>query len=314
MGEYNWENNSPVRIETSHRWIKVKSPQNASEAELNYITTLTNAAENHLYLPDSYEAEDGYSWMDFYDVDSWVIQYLLQEISDNVDTELGSQFFYVKDHDVKLYGGPGWDFDRSGWIPAGNTDLFYATHSLHVMGLHSDTKQGLDKEYDFESNHVWLQQLDSHDPFHKRVKELYIQLFYPILKKILTEDYRVWQQQIRMSLRADCIRWNGRYGSFAEALDQADRLAEIFAGREAFLYDYYSNEDDYVVIRFHTMDNDYDSLNRYDLLVPVRKETCLGHELPIMNTSKEWYDEQGKLFSAATKITDNIVLNQRGKQ
>lgn len=300
-GEWNWDK-APVRIETKHRWIKVKSPKNASDQELMYISDLTEKAEEHLYTDDKKDAD----WTDFWDIDSWAIQYLLQEISSNCDAEMNSEFFYVNQGERKLYGGPAWDFDRSLWIPTDNEGETYVVRHLHVAGLHDDDKPEANGEAD-QSN-LWLQEMDTHPEFHQHLKTLYLETGYAALREIVEQEIPAWRSEIQASLLADTIRWNGEYGTYEEAWTAQDRVVSILSGRADFLRDYYTKEDAYVLVRFSV---DY---ARYDLIVPVIRGQSVNEDvMPLVNGSQEWHTEDGVPFTRNTIVESDITVYPSGE-
>src|SRR5690606_25237789 len=95
----------------------INDPEHPSYAQFNYITTYLNAAEASLSAADN-------SYTNYFDVDSAVNFYLIQELMKNNDAQINpidgehytSSVFLHKQRDGKLTFGPLWDFD----ISAGN--------------------------------------------------------------------------------------------------------------------------------------------------------------------------------------------------
>lgn len=292
-------------VETPNRWMEVKSPSNLTEDQHKYLTDLVNEAEQALYLSDGEKTGSGKAWSDYYDPESWMRQYVFQEISINYDTEYNSEFFHIKENDRKLYGGPAWDFDKS----INDYVSFIQNERLNYMirSIHNNSIAVKDKD---NSGIMWLKQFDSHKDFHDGMKKFFFEKAEPQLKKILSEDVPVWEKEIEKSAIADAYRWSGE--DIDEPNDPADSFANsvkkitgVFADRTKFLDAYYKNEDAYYIVTF-VLDE-----ARIDLMVPVKKGDTIGEDvLPIYNDSNDWY--YGKeLFTPETVVTKDMVLTQK---
>lgn len=294
-------------VETPNRCMEVKAPVNITKDQHEYLTDLVNEAEQALYLPDGEKTKSGKTWSGYYDPESWARQYVLQEISANYDTEYSSEYFYVKENERKLYGGPAWDFDRSindYIVFIQNERLNYVLRSLHNNAITIKDKGN--------SGIMWLRQFDSHKDFHEQMKKFFFEKAEPQLKKILSEDVPVWKKEIESSVIADGYRWNdeddnvARLDGFTEAVDN---ITQAFADRTKFLDEYYKNEDDYCIVKFVLDESKTES--RLDLIVPVKKNGTIGEDvLPIYKDSDAWY--YGKeLFTLDTVVKEDMVLTQK---
>ena len=86
-------------------FFNIKSPDNASRAELNYIRTFINSVDNRLHYGDlPFETIDKFSF---------ARRYLIEEVMYNYDACYASYYFYKKRGDPILYAGPCWDYDAS---------------------------------------------------------------------------------------------------------------------------------------------------------------------------------------------------------
>lgn len=94
----------------------VKSPECASQAQMEYISKLVSDMEDAIYSDDGYNYL-GKHYSDYCDVDSLLKVYMTLELTQNWDAYIGSTFFYKDaDHDgevSKIYGGPVWDYDNT---------------------------------------------------------------------------------------------------------------------------------------------------------------------------------------------------------
>lgn len=294
-------------FESPKRYMRVKAPNNITDDQLTYLSELVDEAEEALYLDDGFTTTAGRTWADYFDKMSWIRQYLLQEISANYDTEYASEFFYVRENERVLYGGPGWDFDRS------LTDYihFIQNESLNynIRALHNNAIRVFEKD---ESGVLWLRQLDSHEDFHSGMNEFFYEEAEPELRKILEEDVPVWQEQIAGSVATDAMLWRGlelsleeRDHARSEFASTKPEVVVALADRLSFLHEYYAHEEDYSFVTFTIPES------RFDLVIPVLTGQTIGEEvLPFYKDSMDWYDGE-ELFSTDTVITKDIVLVQK---
>ena len=92
--------------------VVIKSPELASEAEVMYIRTLVNDATNALYASSGRNAA-GKHYSEYFDLESLVNMYILQEISANIDAGFTSLFLYKAQNSDKLIVSPVWDMDHA---------------------------------------------------------------------------------------------------------------------------------------------------------------------------------------------------------
>ena len=90
--------------------VVLKSPEYASRAEVDYIADLLNAATEALYSETGCNRA-GKHYSEYFDMESFVNMYLLQELSMNYDAGCSSFYLYKKAGDPKLTFSPVWDMD-----------------------------------------------------------------------------------------------------------------------------------------------------------------------------------------------------------
>lgn len=91
------------------QFVTVKSPENASEAEIDYIRGFCNEAEEALAAEDGCNSL-GKHYSEYFDIETLAKTYVLNEYLINTDCGFSSTFF-SKTPDGKLIAGPAWDFD-----------------------------------------------------------------------------------------------------------------------------------------------------------------------------------------------------------
>lgn len=94
------------------RWLnfELEYPDAASitPAQLDYLTSYLDDAEEALFSPNFDDPETGYR--QYLNLHSWMDYFLLSELSGNVDAYKKSMYYH-KDRDSLLKIGPIWDFD-----------------------------------------------------------------------------------------------------------------------------------------------------------------------------------------------------------
>ena len=93
----------------------ITAPENPTRSQTEYLRRFMQDLEDAVYSESGYNGK-GKHYSDYLDVDSLVLGYLIQEITENSDGASTSFYFY-KDSDLtgdgKLHYGPVWDFDLS---------------------------------------------------------------------------------------------------------------------------------------------------------------------------------------------------------
>ncbi|HHZ06907.1 MAG TPA: starch-binding protein [Clostridiales bacterium] len=97
-------------ISNKGQQVVVKVPELASKAEINYVSSLFNKAENVVYNSTSTLAD----LEKVIDVDSFLKVFLIQELSENLDSCATSYYIYIDSSiDNRLHAAPVWDYDWS---------------------------------------------------------------------------------------------------------------------------------------------------------------------------------------------------------
>ncbi|MGN1418982.1 MAG: CotH kinase family protein [Acutalibacteraceae bacterium] len=90
--------------------VVLKSPEYASQAEVEYISKLMCEAEDAIYSETGYNSL-GKHYSEYFDMESFVKMYIIQEFTSNMDAGLTSTYFYKDADSDKIYVAPVWDFD-----------------------------------------------------------------------------------------------------------------------------------------------------------------------------------------------------------
>lgn len=120
--------------------IKKPKANKINDEQLQYISSYFEEAEEALYGPNFADEKNGYS--KYFDINSLIDWYLVNEIFKNVDAAFGTSVYLYKDRGGKISMGPLWDFD----IGAGNIDFndndlvedFYIKNGLWISRFFED--------------------------------------------------------------------------------------------------------------------------------------------------------------------------------
>jgi hypothetical protein len=96
--------------------INFKDPEEPTEAQFNYVRDYFNAAEAALYGDSFTDPATGYA--NYIDLLSFVHNYIIQELTRNVDGNMRLSNFLVKERGGKIAHSHVWDFD----LALGNCD------------------------------------------------------------------------------------------------------------------------------------------------------------------------------------------------
>ena len=118
--------------------VVIKSPEYATQSEVNYIADFVDAGTRALYSETGYN-EEGEHYSEYFDVDSLASMYIVQEISMNYDAAFSSFFAYKAEDSDKLVFGPIWDMDNAFGssqtnlsVPLVTTNLWWANQMANL--------------------------------------------------------------------------------------------------------------------------------------------------------------------------------------
>ena len=90
----------------------IKYPENCSQAEVEYISDYMEEGLQAI-LNGGVNPNTGKDVWSYFDKDSMVKYYLLQEFTDNYDAYASSGYMYLNETGGPIISGPAWDFDTS---------------------------------------------------------------------------------------------------------------------------------------------------------------------------------------------------------
>lgn len=204
--------------------FEVCEPEYATRAQTEYIRGFVQELEDAVYSADGCNSL-GRHYSDYLDVDSFALGYLIQEITQNVDSTATS-FYLYKDSDLtgdgKLHYGPVWDFDLayqnySLALTAPDGELRYAVlpdqiyaRYVPVSGYNPETaaKTGITAQ-------SWLLRLWQDADFVCRCAELYAERFAEYLDALTADSGGIasWRDALAPAAEMNRIRWHAFGGA-----------------------------------------------------------------------------------------------------
>lgn len=219
-------------------WFIVRSPDTVSDEALLEISEYMNRVKeliNNCDSPEKYE-----ELAQVIDIASFAEMYLVNAITNDIDANIASTFYYLngRGEDRKLYAGPIWDYDNSFGRNGRGYDIELAAYP---SGL--------------------CEQLYHVPYFHDTVQEMLHTTYQPILEQYLTDDIPRLQAHIQPSVSMDLCRWQaeGYLPSTNVGQDDSiDYLYDYIRERLAYVCDYIDHPEKYHHIQFINTDTGAD--------------------------------------------------------
>jgi len=174
---------------------------------------------------------------EYIDEASFVDMYLINAITNDIDANIASTYYYKKKdgEDSRLYAGPVWDYDNA-W---GRAERGYVVEvNAYPTG--------------------YCEELFMIEYFRNAVIEKYNSSAYPLMKKYLTDNIPQYIEQIASSIAMDTVRWQdeGYRSTYYTDYDSAIfYLNDYICMRMNYLYDRLNYPEQYHYILFVNSDS-----------------------------------------------------------
>lgn len=206
-GEYLCRIDYPGRIEIienpivtqAERVAYVSEPKRLSEEEKSRIAEQVQSLENLILSGGDLTA------VEWFDLDSWVRRYLIDEISVNLDSDMASSYFYRKNG--TFYAGPVWDYD----VCFGNRDRTRNPAAFYAKTLY---KTELYKSLYYDA-------LYNNPSFYAKLQTVYKDELLPLLEYQVKQGIDEQAKTVKASAEMDKIRWQPLY----DATFSSERLS-----------------------------------------------------------------------------------------
>ena len=163
---------------TFNRQFNFKDPEQPSQAQQNFVKKLVNDTESAM------KSKDWTKVHSLIEMDTWIQNYIIQELSMNVDGNMRLSTYFAKDKDTKLYMPMVWDFDlafgNAGYI---RNYIGYEGPEGWWVKICGGSERDSGHPSDHSGHQTYYQYLFQDSAFVSRLKELW-SLYYPRLQNI----------------------------------------------------------------------------------------------------------------------------------
>lgn len=285
--------------------VVVKTPEIASKAQVEYISSYYQEFEDALYSATGYNSI-GKHYSDYIDTDSLARMYIINEFANNFDG-CSSSFYLYKDVGGKLVAGPLWDYDLGFGQAIPNDLINHVPNSadpnlLYIqtcfIGNHNEAKNAL------------LSQAFSHNDFQEIVQNIWNNEFSECYDTFL-ENIDIFGSELTQAAKMNAILWNTFFSTDTAYIERcyADAVNVVrnhVTARYAFLSEAYS-EDTYFVKydigKYGTvLINDTTIYKSGDIATVKAEPTYTDSSVKFLGWSAE-PDGTGKLYSPGEEIS-----------
>jgi hypothetical protein len=268
----------------------IKSPEYASEEEMEYIRDLVNGMERAVLSENGIDAETGKSYTDYIDLKSFAQKYVIEELCKNDGAGATSSWFYKPQDEIstKIFAGPVWDYDKAYGRLAGFDG---STRDLCYMTLR-------------EEGTVLFWYLNQHPEFQAEVKECYGDFFADYIEDVNENQIIEYASQIYLSAAMDTIRWEDIYGDIGEYSQRYYSIEDFLTERKEFLDQVWLQDEEIKTVHFEAPEYGRDTY------MSVIKGECLQAVPEIGDYSTDftfygWYTEDGRKFDINEPVTED---------
>lgn len=190
-------------VTTRSQPFTMKSPEYASKAQMEYISSYYQQVEDAIYNGASM-AELG----KLLNVESLAQMYLLNEWASNQDASLTSTYFYKPANDV-LYAGPAWDFDiafgNNGSERFGNDYKDPSKWTVCYNRMYRNTVFG---SWDVDEQPTVYNVISKNEGFQQVAKAVWDNGMKTAVESTYNWLLKEYYPSIESSAIANAIRWN----------------------------------------------------------------------------------------------------------
>lgn len=257
--------------------IVIKSP--VTEQQKTEIAGQVQKFEDAVYDNDWEKTEE------LVDMDSFVKIYLIEEVLQNHDAYISSQYMKIFETNGelgKMYSGPVWDFDS----------CLTPKDGMYAKTLTAGQPRANYPKY-------WMPFFLKNAEFLELVKEEYKIVEESYLQEKIWQDIAGYQKTIENAVELDCLRWG--YQTKENWEKQLDTMQEYLKERVAFLNDLWINGELFYTIHLEV---NSDTFGNMDYLVKAGEE-C--KDFP------EYFTRQGYTFSGWYRKGTNTAFHPEEK-
>ena len=217
--------------------VVIGQPKHAGRRETEYIRSFVNEALEALYSEDG-RNEAGKHYSEYFDLDSFVNMYILQELGSNIDAAQSS-FYAVKDSGSdKLVFSPVWDLDLAFGANVDRFEVNISDPDIWWAGAISYPEPTI------------LTAAYRHEDFREAVRKRWAQILEENMIALAVNREHNRSQELSASGKMNMLRWSAgltadeaaeRYSSAVERCEafinkRTEALTRGFSDQAAMLY------------------------------------------------------------------------------
>ena len=282
-------------ITQNGKHIVVTSPQYASFEQLQAALWAVQEAEHAIFSFDGVNSETQKTYEEYFDLPSWTLKFLIDEVFINVDADTSSSFMYKRKGDPMLYAGPVWDYDKS---------CGYREPSDRLFWLSLQNPNSLYTPSGTVAYSSWYRNLYRQESFVNAITNTYREIFLPVLTEWTNGGISRLYALTKNSLKMNHIRWNASYDPRQSDAEIA-YLQNFLERRTAFLNSIWIEKETYIVV---TWISDLDRLHLY-LRPGETLEEHISKTLPALSDYTVYTDEKRtKTYPLDTPVDHSMTL------
>ena len=275
------------------RVTEISFPKNTSKELKSQIMSDVQLMENEIM-------DESDNLMEHIDLDSWVIKYLIDEISENIDADFCSSYFYCeyKGGEPRFYAGPIWDYDMT----LGNAGL---------RNFNPKTFIAKSPRFAYGERRYYIS-LYNKDKFYNRLLEIYSENIFPLVKNVFESSIENIGDAIEQASYLNKIRWTDMYDSFKTSLEvyynemSTNEICEYLIERINFLNEVWIENVKYYTVQIEPIESG--ALTSFAVRPGEKITDC--PEMKDFDISQHiWIDnDNGEKFDFSQPIYKDMVL------
>lgn len=264
------------------RAVEIADPDNLSDARTDAIAEKVQTMEDAILSGNI---------TGVLDLDSWVRRLLIDEITENLDGDRASSYFYY--YNGLFYAGPVWDYDHI-W---GTRDT-----NLNPRALLAETHLKAPDKMTPYNNALYENPI-----FYARLTEIYEAEMLPLMRRLADGGIVSLGKKIASASAMNSVRWRHMFDQWNWQRTDAAGLADFLSQRLEFLNDVWLNGTEYYTVQVDTGGE----LNYQNFVVrPGERFTQLSQVQVPGVEDPQWIDAAtGEIFSEDQPITRETQLN-----
>ena len=270
--------------------LKIKSPSPCDDRQKEQLMAHLREFQEALLSEDGVSPVSGKAWNEYIDLDSFARKYLIDEVFENYDAGMASQYYNWNAEDGLLYAGPCWDYDGTLGIHTQKTpNCFLAQREWAAPDVYTP----------------WYAALWRYPLFRDRVLELYESEFLPMVEQLLDTGIDEMAQSIATATALNRVRWQSFYdtSTFSGTLDF---MKTFLREHIDFLNSAWFDGVDYRTVVFQL-----DHESNYQFFCLPAGSSCAALPSPAiygLEPGAYWCLTDGTPFDMNTTLDENLFL------